>query len=115
MPCSMTALSDLVVASSRSHQSTTTLLASSEWEFISAKLTIFPKTLYIRFAHHPHHSQRRRQGTSCRVDIKGNLYTRPVAKVVELPEMPDDGVLVHANPAETSLVYVFAPRIRGRL
>lgn len=25
------------------------------------------------------------------VDIKGNLYTRPVAKLVELPEMPDDG------------------------
>ncbi|KAL6483178.1 hypothetical protein MHYP_G00080500 [Metynnis hypsauchen] len=24
------------------------------------------------------------------VDIKGNLYTRPVAKLVELPEMPDD-------------------------
>lgn len=25
------------------------------------------------------------------VDIKGNLYTRPVAKLIELPEMPDDG------------------------
>lgn len=26
------------------------------------------------------------------VDIKGNTYTRPVAKLIELPKMPDDGV-----------------------
>ncbi|KAL2086010.1 hypothetical protein ACEWY4_019330 [Coilia grayii] len=28
---------------------------------------------------------------SAEVDIKGNLYTRPVTKLIELPKMPDDG------------------------